>query len=96
MAITPPPRVWPPSAWHLLIETAAQHKSENTFGRSVDAVMPLEISITHMPATNEAEKKKSQNTGDDERSDNRTMGRKRPKASDRGQRPVRGHLSTPV
>lgn len=29
MAIAPPPRVWPPSAWHLLIETAAQHKSEN-------------------------------------------------------------------
>jgi len=29
MAITPPPKVWPPSAWHLLIETAAQHKSEN-------------------------------------------------------------------
>lgn len=29
MAIMPPPKVWPPSAWHLLIETAAQHKSEN-------------------------------------------------------------------
>lgn len=29
MAITPPPRIWPPSAWHVLIETAAQHKSEN-------------------------------------------------------------------
>ena len=29
MAIVPQPRVWPPSAWHLLIETAAQHKSEN-------------------------------------------------------------------
>ena len=29
MGITPPPKVWPPSAWHLLIETAAQHKSEN-------------------------------------------------------------------
>lgn len=29
MAIAPPPKVWPPSAWHLLIETAAQHKSEN-------------------------------------------------------------------
>ncbi len=29
MAIAPPPRVWPPSARHLLIETAAQHKSEN-------------------------------------------------------------------
>ena len=29
MAIIPRPKVWPPSAWHLLIETAAQHKSEN-------------------------------------------------------------------
>jgi CRISPR-associated protein Csd1 len=29
MAITPLPRIWPPSAWHVLIETAAQHKSEN-------------------------------------------------------------------
>ena len=29
MAIAPLPKVWPPSAWHLLIETAAQHKSEN-------------------------------------------------------------------
>lgn len=29
MAITPPPKVWPPSGWHMLIETAAQHKSEN-------------------------------------------------------------------
>jgi CRISPR-associated protein Csd1 len=29
MAITPPPKFWPPSTWHLLIETAAQHKSEN-------------------------------------------------------------------
>ena len=29
MAITPPPKVWPPSAWHLLIETAAQHDSKN-------------------------------------------------------------------
>jgi CRISPR-associated protein Csd2 len=47
-----------------------------TFGRSVEAIMPLEVSITRMAATNEAEKKKSENTGDDERSDNRTMGRK--------------------
>jgi CRISPR-associated protein Csd1 len=29
MAIAPPPKVWPPSAWHLLIETAAQHDSKN-------------------------------------------------------------------
>jgi CRISPR-associated protein Csd2 len=47
-----------------------------TFARSVEAVMPLEISITRMAATNEAEKKKNETPGDDERSDNRTMGRK--------------------
>ena len=48
------------------------------FGRSVDPVMPLEISITRMAATNEAEKKKREEgkEGDDARSDNRTMGRK--------------------
>jgi CRISPR-associated protein Csd2 len=48
------------------------------FGRSVEPVMPLEISITRMAATNEAEKKKldAGKEGDDARSDNRTMGRK--------------------
>ena len=47
------------------------------FGRSVEAIMPLEISITRMAATNEAEKKKrSEGADDDKRSDNRTMGRK--------------------
>lgn len=47
------------------------------FGRSVEAIMPLEISITRMAATNEAEKKKrSDGADDDKRSDNRTMGRK--------------------
>jgi CRISPR-associated protein Csd2 len=53
------------------------------FGRSVEAVMPMEISITRMAATNEAEKKKREgakdkdtNEADDSRSDNRTMGRK--------------------
>jgi CRISPR-associated protein Csd2 len=53
------------------------------FGRSVEPVMPLEISITRMAATNEAEKKKREsandkdaNAADDDRSDNRTMGRK--------------------
>ena len=45
------------------------------FGRSIEPIMPLEISITRMAATNEAEKKK-QNEGEDGRSDNRTMGRK--------------------
>jgi CRISPR-associated protein Csd2 len=47
------------------------------FGRSVDAIMPLEVSITRMAATNEAEKKKrSDGSDDDKRGDNRTMGRK--------------------
>jgi CRISPR-associated protein Csd2 len=47
------------------------------FGRSVEAIMPLEISITRMAATNEAEKKKrSEGADDDKRGDNRTMGRK--------------------
>lgn len=47
------------------------------FGRSVEPIMPLEISITRMAATNEAEKKKrSDGSDDDKRSDNRTMGRK--------------------
>jgi CRISPR-associated protein Csd2 len=48
------------------------------FGRSLEPIMPLEISITRMAATNEAEKKK-RTEGDadgDQRSDNRTMGRK--------------------
>jgi CRISPR-associated protein Csd2 len=44
------------------------------FGRSVEPIMPLEISITRMAVTNEAEKK---NRGvEDDRSDNQTMGRK--------------------
>ena len=47
------------------------------FGRSVEPIMPLEISITRMAATNEAEKKKRAEGDDsDQRSDNRTMGRK--------------------
>lgn len=48
-----------------------------TFARSVEPVLPLEITITRMAATNEAEKKKSAE-GDDsnDRTDNRTMGRK--------------------
>ena len=47
------------------------------FGRSVEPIMPLEISITRMAATNEAEKKKrSEGADDDKRGDNRTMGRK--------------------
>jgi CRISPR-associated protein Csd2 len=46
------------------------------FGRSVEPIMPLEISITRMAATNEAEKKKRGEGDDDARGDNRTMGRK--------------------
>jgi CRISPR-associated protein Csd2 len=45
------------------------------FGRSLEPIMPMEITITRMAATNEAEKKKQQE-GDDGRADNRTMGRK--------------------
>ncbi len=49
------------------------------FGRSVEPILPLEISITRMAATNEKEKAARQE-GDDEpeekRGDKRTMGRK--------------------
>lgn len=48
------------------------------FGRSVEPVLPLEVSITRMAATNEAEKS-AREEGDDEpekRGDKRTMGRK--------------------
>jgi CRISPR-associated protein Csd2 len=47
-----------------------------SFASSVEPIVPLEISITRMAATNEAEKAKKAEGGDDERSDNRTMGRK--------------------
>lgn len=48
-----------------------------TFAASVEPIVPVEISITRMAATNEAEKK-SRAEGDDgdARRDNRTMGRK--------------------
>lgn len=48
------------------------------FGRSVEPVLPLEISITRMAATNEAEKKERQEGEDEQekRGDKRTMGRK--------------------
>jgi CRISPR-associated protein Csd2 len=46
------------------------------FARSVEPVVPLEIAITRMAATNEAEKAKLAEGGDDERTENRTMGRK--------------------
>lgn len=50
------------------------------FAASVEPVMPLEASITRMAATNEAEKSKrlegQEDTGEEKRGDNRTMGRK--------------------
>jgi CRISPR-associated protein Csd2 len=49
-----------------------------TFAQSVEPVLPLEISITRMAATNDAEKahRDAAAGSEDERSDNRTMGRK--------------------
>ena len=48
------------------------------FAQSVEAIMPLEISITRMAATNEAEKKQRAEGSEEgsDRVDNRTMGRK--------------------
>ena len=46
------------------------------FARSVEPILPAEITITRMAATNEAEKKKAAESSEDERRDNRTMGRK--------------------
>jgi CRISPR-associated protein Csd2 len=48
------------------------------FGRSVEPILPLEVSITRMAATNEAEKKERDEGDDDKekRGDKRTMGRK--------------------
>ena len=48
-----------------------------TFANSVEPILPVEISITRMAATNEAEQKKRAEGDDgDARTDNRTMGRK--------------------
>jgi CRISPR-associated protein Csd2 len=48
-----------------------------SFARSLESIVPLEISITRMAATNEAEKKKNEEaSSEDERTENRTMGRK--------------------
>ncbi len=47
------------------------------FAHSVEPIMPLEISITRMAATNESEKKqKAEGDDSSDRTDNRTMGRK--------------------
>lgn len=48
-----------------------------TFATSVEPILPVEITVTRMAATNEAEKKKAAEGSDgDARTDNRTMGRK--------------------
>lgn len=48
-----------------------------TFASSVEPIVPVEISITRMAATNEAEKKqRAEGEDGDQRKDNRTMGRK--------------------
>ena len=49
-----------------------------TFASSVEPVLPVEVTITRMAATNEAERKKRTEGSDetDARQDNRTMGRK--------------------
>ncbi|SNT39579.1 type I-C CRISPR-associated protein Cas7/Csd2 [Tropicimonas sediminicola] len=48
-----------------------------TFASSVEPILPVEITVTRMAATNEAEKKKGEEGSDeDARADNRTMGRK--------------------
>lgn len=47
-----------------------------TFAKSIEPIVPLEVSITRMAATNEAEKEKKADGADNERTENRTMGRK--------------------
>lgn len=47
-----------------------------TFASSVEPILPVEITVTRMAATNEAEKKKAEGADSDQRTDNRTMGRK--------------------
>lgn len=47
-----------------------------SFARSIEPILPLEVAITRMAATNEGEKKKREEGADEERTENRTMGRK--------------------
>src|SRR5450631_99441 len=48
-----------------------------SFASSIEPIVPLEISITRMAATNEKEKAEREKSDDgDERRENRTMGRK--------------------
>jgi CRISPR-associated protein Csd2 len=46
------------------------------FAQSIEPIVPVEISITRMAATSEKEKKERGEGSEDERTDNRTMGRK--------------------
>lgn len=46
------------------------------FAQSVEPIVPIEISITRMAATSEKEKKERSEGSEDERTENRTMGRK--------------------
>ena len=46
------------------------------FGSSVEPILPLEVSITRMAATNEKEKAERRRARTTKRSENRTMGRK--------------------
>lgn len=52
--------------------------AQMTFAHSIEPIVPQEISITRMAATNEAEKKQRSEGGEEsnDRTDNRTMGRK--------------------
>lgn len=47
-----------------------------SFAHSIEPIVPIEISITRMAATNEKEKDAKLKADDNERTENRTMGRK--------------------
>ena len=66
------------------------------FGKSIDPIQQLEISITRMAATTEKEAKerKDAKEGEDERSENRTMGRKQ--IVPYGLYRVHGYISAPL
>lgn len=49
---------------------------QTTFALTVERILPMEISITRMAATNEKEKSNREKAVGDERIENRTMGRK--------------------
>lgn len=67
-----------------------------SFARSVEPILPLEISITRMAATNEAEKRERVDGDDDveKRGDKRTMGRKH--IVPYGLYQVHGYVSAPL